>query len=275
MKPAPFEYRRARSVHEALAAIADAGDDAKLVAGGQSLGPMLNLRLVRPSLLVDISAVDELTGIDEHAESVRLGACVTHARIEDTLGAIEGLQPLAHAARAIAYRAVRNRGTLGGSLAHADPAADWPLVMAAWGASIELVSAQGRRNVDAGAFMAGAYVTALRDGELLAAVHLPRLSPQARWSYHKFCRKPGEFAEAAAAVMFDPERKLARAFIGTPAGRPTSLAALAGDIARKGRSALSLEAVAQASAPALSDAPPARRQACQVMLYRALGEVLS
>lgn len=275
MKPPPFEYQRVRSVGEALAARAEAGADAMLVAGGQSLGPMLNLRLVRPTLLVDIGAVDELTGIDETATSVRLGACVTHARIEDEAGGIDGLQPLARAARGIAYRAVRNRGTLGGSLAHADPAADWPLVMAAWGASVELADAQGTRRVAADGFMSGAYVTALREGELLAAVHLPRLSRHARWVYRKFCRKPGEFAEAAAAVLFDPERSVARIFIGTPAQRPTSLPGLAGDIARKGRAALNADAIAQACESALADAPPARRQACHVMLHRALDEVLS
>jgi len=273
VKPPPFEYRRVRSVGEALAARAEAGADAMLIAGGQSLGPMLNLRLVRPTLLVDIGRVAELTGIDETAASVRLGACVTHARIEDEAGSIDGLQPLARAARGIAYRAVRNRGTLGGSLAHADPAADWPLVMAAWGASVELASAHGTRRVAADDFMSGAYVTALREGELLAAVHLPRLSRHARWVYRKFCRKPGEFAEAAAAVLLDPERGVARVFIGTPAGRPTSLPVLARDIARRGRTALSADAIAQACEPALTDAPSARRQACRVMLQRALEEV--
>lgn len=275
MKAPPFEYRRVHSVREGLDALAEAGTDSALLAGGQSLAPMLNLRLIRPTLLVDISRVDELTGIDETAASVRLGACVTHARIEDTAGSIEGLQPLARAARGIAYRAVRNRGTLGGSLAHADPAADWPLVMAAWGAEIELASAQGTRRVDADGFLSGAYVTARRDGELLAAVHVPRLSDAARWAYRKFCRKPGEFAEAAAAVLFDPERGVARAFIGTPAGRPTSLPILAEAIARKGRPALSRGAITEACAPALSGVSPAQQQACHVMLERALDEVLS
>lgn len=275
MKPPPFEYQRVRSVGEALAARAKAGADGMLVAGGQSLGPMLNLRLVRPTLLVDIAAVDELTTIDETPTSVRLGACVTHARIEDEAGGIEGLQPLARAARGIAYRAIRNRGTLGGSLAHADPAADWPLVMAAWGASLEIAGEQGTRRVAADAFMSGAYVTALGEGEVLAAVHLPRLSQQARWAYRKFCRKPGEFAEAAAAVLFDPGRHVARVFIGTPAGRPTSLPDLAADIARRGRAALSADAIAEACEPALAEVPLARRQACHVMLQRALEEVLS
>lgn len=275
MKPPPFEYRRVASVGEALAARADAGADAMLLAGGQSLGPMLNLRLVRPTLLLDISAVAELTGIDESAASVRVGACVTHARIEDRAGQIDGLQPLARAARGIAYRAIRNRGTVGGSLAHADPAADWPLVLSTWGAEIELASASATRRVAADGFMHGAYATALRDGEMVAAVHVPRLSRSARWVYRKFCRKPGEFADAAAAALFDPERGVARVFVGAPAARPTSLPALAREIARKGRVALDDAAIVRACAAALADAPAARVQACHAMLHRALDEVLA
>jgi carbon-monoxide dehydrogenase medium subunit len=275
VKPASFDYLRAGSVAEALAALGDPAGDAKLIAGGQSLGPMLNLRLVRPARPVDIGGIEALNRIEESGASLRVGACVTHARLEDEAGTIDGLQPLAHAARGIAYRAIRNRGTLGGSLAHADPAADWPLVMAAWGASFELAGPGGTRQVAADAFMSGAYVTALRDNELLAAVHLPRLSNQARWAYRKFCRKPGEFAEAAAAVLFDPARRVARVFLGAPADRPTSLPMLARDIARGGRSALRDDLLAQACEPALAGAPPARRQACQAMLRRALEDVLS
>ncbi len=275
MKPVSFDYHRARSVSDALAALDEAGGEAKLIAGGQSLGPMLNLRLVRPVRLVDIGAIDALTRIDETATSVRVGACVTHARVEDEALGIEGLLPLARAARGIAYRAIRNRGTLGGSLAHADPAADWPLVMAAWGADVEIAGAAGTRRVAADAFMSGAYVTALRENELLAAIHLPRPSGQARWAYRKFCRKPGEFAEAAAAVLFDPARSVARVFVGAPADRPTSLPLLAGEIARNGRAALRDDLLAESCEAVLAHATPARRQACHAMLRRALDEVLS
>lgn len=275
MKPVSFDYRRAASIGEAVAALREANGDAKLIAGGQSLGPMLNLRLVRPTRLVDIGAIDALTRIDQTDTSVRVGACVTHARLEDEAGAIDGLEPIAHVARGIGYRAIRNRGTLGGSLAHADPAADWPLVMAAWGATFELAGADGTRRVAADNFMSGAYVTALRDNELLAAAHLPRLSRQARWAYRKFCRKPGEFAEAAAAVLFDPARRVARVFLGAPASRPTSLPLLARDIARNGRAALRDDLLADSCDAVLSGAPPARRQACHAMLRRALEDVLS
>ena len=275
MKPARFDYMKARSIAEALDALGDAEVESKVVAGGQSLGPMLNLRLVRPARLIDISAIDALTTVDEADAAVRIGACTTHAWFEDRANAISGLEPLAHAARGIAYRAIRNRGTVGGSLAHADPAGDWPLIAATWGASIEIQGRSGTRRVAADAFMSGAYVTALQPAELLTAVHWPRLSAQARWSYRKFCRKPGEFAEAAVAVLLDPPRRVARVFIGTPAGRPTALAGLAGNIARNGREALSEEQLDLACRPALHGAPAARQQACRAMLRRALEDILA
>ena len=133
MKPAPFDYARPSTLSDAIALLRSEGS-VKLLAGGQSLGPMLNLRLVQPDLLVDIAAVPELLRIETEGDGLLIGACVTHADIEDgrvpdpTGGALPAV------AGAIAYRAVRNRGTIGGSLAHADPAADWPLALAALGA---------------------------------------------------------------------------------------------------------------------------------------------
>jgi carbon-monoxide dehydrogenase medium subunit len=275
MKPAAFEYRRASSIAEARSAMCDRASPAKPIAGGQSLGPMLNLRLARPERLIDISGIEELRRIEDCGAFVRLGAAVTHARIEDELGAMAGMRPLARAARGIAYRAVRNRGTIGGSLAHADPAADWPLVLAALGATVLVQGERGMRRIDAAAFMLGSYVTQLGENELLTAVEVPKLSPGARWSYRKFCRKAGEFAQAAAAVLLDPERRVARVFIGAPADRPSSLPALAGDIARRGRAAISSERVEEALRDVLADAEPARLQAARVMLARAIEEVLS
>jgi len=275
MKPAAFEYQRASSVAEARAAMCDAAAPAKPIAGGQSLGPMLNLRLARPARLVDISRLDELRGMEDCGTFARFGAAVTHARIEDEAGAIAGMGALARAARGIAYRAVRTRGTLGGSLAHADPAADWPLVLSALGATILVQGGQGLRRIDAAAFMLGSYVTQLGEDELLTAVEVPKLSASARWSYRKFCRKAGEFAQAAAAVLLDPERRVARVFVGAPADRPTSIPALAGELARRGRAALADNRVEELLRGILADAEPARRQAASVMLARAIDEVLS
>ena len=275
MKPAAFEYQHAASVAEALSAMRDPALAAKPIAGGQSLGPMLNLRLARPARLVDISNIEELRRIEDCGAFVRFGAAVTHARIEDEAGAIAGMGPLARAARGIAYRAVRTRGTIGGSLAHADPAADWPLVLAALGATIVVRGERGPRRIDAAAFMLGSYVTQLGEDELLTAVEVPRLGAGARWAYRKFCRKAGEFAQAAAAVLLDPERRVARIFIGAPADRPTSLPELAGELARRGRVALDGNHLPDLMRTVLADADPARRQAGTVMLVRAVDEVLS
>ena len=132
MKAASFDYLRPRDLGEAAAALAGADGDAKLLAGGQSLGPMLNLRLARPSLVIDISRLDALRGIEETRNAWRIGAAVTHSALEDAAGRMPGGEMLCEVAAGIAYRSVRNRGTIGGSLAHADPAADWPLVMQQW-----------------------------------------------------------------------------------------------------------------------------------------------
>ncbi|HVO89434.1 MAG TPA: FAD binding domain-containing protein, partial [Casimicrobiaceae bacterium] len=125
MKPVDFEYARAHSIDHALRLLEDAHGEAKVVAGAQSLGPMLNLRLVQPRLLVDIAGIGELTRIEERPDAVVLGACVTSANVEDGRIPERGLRMLRAVATVTAYRAVRNRGTLGGSLCHADPASDW------------------------------------------------------------------------------------------------------------------------------------------------------
>ncbi|EHP43797.1 aerobic-type carbon monoxide dehydrogenase FAD-binding subunit [Cupriavidus basilensis OR16] len=146
-------------------------------------------------------------------------------------------------ASGIAYRAIRNRGTIGGSLAHADPAADWVVVLSAVGAEIELISKAGTRAVPMTQFMLGAYTTALTDGELICAVHVPRQPDAARWGYHKLCRKTGEFAEASCAAYFDPSARFARIALGALDGAPALLRGLAHDIAAQGPAALTPQAV--------------------------------
>ena len=232
MKAASFDYQRPATLKDALRALVDGGGAAKVMGGGQSLGPMLNLRLTRPKQVVDVSALAELRQVAAEGDQLRIGATVTHAEIEDGVHPLlrDGL--LQSVAGGIAYRAIRNRGTLGGSLAHADPAADWVLTMAALGALIEIASTTGTRRVPMERFMQGAYTTDLADGELLAAVLVPRLGPAARWGYFKFCRKTGEFAEASCAAVFDPSRKLARIVLGALDGAPQALPALAAQVAR-------------------------------------------
>src|SRR5262245_9315413 len=143
MKPANFAFARAASLGEASTILREANGGAKVVAGGQSLGPMLNLRLVQPRILIDITAIPELTRVEEDAEGITVGACVTTADIEDGRLGMPELPILSAIAAGIAYRAVRNRGTIGGSLCHADPAGDWLPVLSALGA--ECIAGDGRR----------------------------------------------------------------------------------------------------------------------------------
>lgn len=224
MKAAAFDYEKPADVAGAVRLLADGQGMAKPIAGGQSLGPMLNLRLAQPSLLVDIRRIPELCQVTESADALTLGACVTHAMIEDgkVPDVTRGLLPAV--ASDIAYRAIRNRGTLGGSLSHADPAADWVSTMMLLSAVAVIQGPGGRREVHIEDFLLGAFETALAEDELLVAVRIPRLSKSARWGYYKFCRKTGEFAEAIGAVLVDPERRLCRAVIGATNSVPHVIA---------------------------------------------------
>lgn len=229
MKAARFDYQRPSALTEATAALADGM--AKPMSGGQSLGPMLNLRLARPGVVVDVARLPELRRVEERADGILYGAAITHAEFED--GAVPDPTPgfLARIAHGIAYRAVRNRGTIGGSLAHADPAADWPTTLSALGAKVRLVSSSGARVLAVEEFILGAFETALESGEIIAGVLVPRRSAGARFGYRKSCRKVGEFAEAMCAVLADAENGTYRLAIGATEARqiviPDAEAALA------------------------------------------------
>jgi aerobic carbon-monoxide dehydrogenase medium subunit len=201
--------------------IAGADSTTKVIAGGQSLGPMLNLRLIEPDRVIDISAVPELRRIDRADGALVIGACVTHADIEDGRVPDVANGMMARVAAGIAYRAVRNRGTIGGSLAHADPAADWVSALSALGAEVEIASrARKGRRVALGEFVLGALDVAIAPDELVTAVRVPALPRSARWGYVKHCRKVGEFADAIGAVVIDPERGHGRAVIGAVEAAP-------------------------------------------------------
>ena len=219
MKPVAFDYARPASVAEALQMLAG-NVEAKVLAGGQTLGPMLNLRLAQPALLIDITRIPELAAVSEDAEAITIGATVTHAAIEDgrVLDPTGGF--LARVARGIAYRAVRTRGTIGGSLAHADPAADWLSCLAALGAEVVIAGPSGTRRVVLARFVRGALETELAETELLSAVRIPRFSRTARFGFHKICRKTGEFADAIGVVAHDPARQRTRLVASTAGGGP-------------------------------------------------------
>ena len=223
MKPAPFDYARADSLDQAIGLLAAADGEARPLAGGQSLGPMLNLRIARPALLVDLSPIAELREVSEDADGVTIGASVVHSAIEDgeVPDATHGL--MRRAAAGIAYRAVRNRGTIGGSLAHADPAGDWAPVMMALGASLGIRGPEGGRSVDADAFVTDPLTTVLEPGEIVEAIRVPRLSDGARWGHCKLCVKPGDFAESLAVVVRDPDMGHCRAALAGPTHAPILL----------------------------------------------------
>jgi carbon-monoxide dehydrogenase medium subunit len=220
MKAAPFAYERPADLNAAIALMAEAKGATKIIAGGQSLGPMLNLRLVQPDLIVDISGLAELRHAEISGDELVIGACVTHGDIED--GRIPDVtrSAMQRVATGIAYRAVRNRGTIGGSLSHADPAADWASALQALGARIRLRGASGIRDLAIEDFITGALESVLQPGEIVEAIRVPAMRPSARWGYFKACRKPGEFAHAIAAVLIDPEAATGRVVVGAIHAKP-------------------------------------------------------
>jgi carbon-monoxide dehydrogenase medium subunit/6-hydroxypseudooxynicotine dehydrogenase subunit alpha len=199
VKAPPFAYARAASVDDALALLAEAGEDAKLVAGGQSLLPLLGYRLVRPSHLVDIDAVQELAAIDEKEGWLHLGALTRHAWLESqTWHGSRRL--LGQAAGLIGHLPIRTRGTLGGSVAHADPAAELPVALLALGARVAIRSATGGRIVPVDDFFRGPFATALEPCEIVTAVLLPPCRDGSRGAFVEFAIRSGDFALASAAV---------------------------------------------------------------------------
>lgn len=237
MKPVAFSHTLPGSLSEA-ARLAAGGPDVKIIGGGQSLGPMLNLRLARPEALVDVAALEDLRRVADTGSHVEIGAAIRHAEIED--GAVPDPIPgmLRHVAGGIAYRAVRNKGTIGGSLCHADPAADWVSAMTALDATLVIAGPDGAtREVPMTRFMEGAYRTALAPGEVLCRVRIPKCGAGARWGYYKICRKVGEFADAIAAAVIDPERRYCRVVFGAASGAPLVARDLARSLAETGRAA--------------------------------------
>lgn len=245
MKAARFEYARAESLNHALDILDAERSRTKVMAGSQSLGPMLNLRLVRPESVIDISSLSMLRNVTKDGSTLRVGAGVTHAEIEDGVYELLRGHPWQSVAAAIAYRSIRNRGTVGGSIAHADPAADWVLAATAMNAVIEITSKLSTRRVPMTHFMQAAYTTVLEDQEIITAIHIPVMSDQARWGYYKFCRKVGEFADASCAAYFDPTSHVANLVVGALDGAPKSLTTLAQIVAQKGWPATGRETITE------------------------------
>ena len=223
MKAPAVDYVRPRSLTEAIERLSAAKGEARVIAGGQSLVAMMNLRVASPGLLIDIARLPELTAVADEADAEILGACVTHAAIEDERvpDPSRGLMP--RVASTLAYRAIRTRGTIGVSLALADPAAEWPAILAALDAEVTLIGPNGRRSYKCSEFTTGIFETRLGGDEIIESVRIPKLSAEARWGYIKLCRKAGEFAGALAAAVADHESSHCRVVLGALNGAPLVL----------------------------------------------------
>ena len=220
MKPAPCDYVRAESVREAHAVLAAEGDEACVLAGGQSLIPMLSMRLARPKVVVDIMRVPALAAVDDSGQTMRIGAAVRQAELlrRADLG---DKQPLLRLALPwVGHAQTRSRGTLCGSAAHADPSAEIPLVLVALEGVVELSTRWRRRRVPAEAFFTGMMTTARRPDELIEAIVVPCRRPQTGYAFRKFGRRHGDFAIVACAALASPRG--ARLAVGGVADRPVA-----------------------------------------------------
>ena len=281
MKPAPFTYHRARSAEEAVSLLAELGDDAKLLAGGQSLVAMMNFRLARPAALVDISRLAELRYVRVHDGELRIGALALHRDLERLAGpgVLAGFGMLPRAARYIGHYAIRAAGTFGGSIAHADPAAEWCMAAMLFDAQIVAHGPGGDRVIPAASFFKGFLETALRPDEMIIEVRLPAPRPGA--AICEFARRHGDFAIVAVAAAVDSEGgacRGARVVLGGVAG--TVQRAVGAEAALIG-SGLDADAIAAAAEGAAAEIDPPgdihgsaeyRRHLVQVLAARAIGE---
>lgn len=218
MKPAPFDYVRAETVEEALEELAEQGSDACVLAGGQSLLPMLNMRLARPRVVIDVMRVAALKKVEDRKDSLVVHAAVRQVEIERRPNLAQKQPLLAAALRWIGHAQTRNRGTLCGSIAHADPSAELPLVLAALGGEVYLRSRKAARKVAADAFFCGMMATDRRDDELIEAISLPHAKPGTGYAFREIGRRHGDFAIVALAASVDAAA--ARLAIGGVADRP-------------------------------------------------------
>jgi carbon-monoxide dehydrogenase medium subunit len=278
MIPAKFDYMRPSSLDEAVHVLSNAGDDAKVIAGGQSLMPLLRLRLAYPSLLVDVGGLDELRGIRDEGDSLLIGARTTHYQLVNDPLVAEHCGLLGDAAATVADPAVRHRGTIGGSLAHGDPAGDLPAVTLALDATFTARGPDGDRDIAAADFFADYLTTALQPAEILTGIRVPKLSG---WGYHyeKFHRTAQAWAIVGVAALTKRSNgQVTEARIGLTNMGPVPVRATAAEAAAAGAEA-SRDALRAAGARAdegtqppgdLHGAPDYRRHLARVLTGRAL-----
>ncbi len=270
MIPAPFDYQRVSSADEAVAALAEYGDDAKILAGGHSLLPLMKLRLAAPSVLLDVGRLDDLSYIRDAGDHIAIGALTRHSAVEHSDVLREHVPLLAHAAGYVGDPQVRHRGTLGGTIAHGDPASDLPAVALALGATIVARSSRGERTIPVTDFFQGFLETALEPDELLTEVRVPKVTG-AGWSFQKFNRRAQDWAIVGVAAVRNATTGIALVNMGaTPVRAGAAEAALA-----SGATAAEAAAVAdQGTEPGadLNASEEYRRHLARVLVRRALEE---
>lgn len=279
MKPAAFDYIAPRTVDEALAALANAGGDAKVLAGGQSLMPMMNFRLVKPAVVVDINRLPGLDRIEGDGARLTLGALVRHRTTASDPAIRRHLPVVTEAMTHVAHFTVRNRGTFVGSLCHADPAGEMPMVALMLDAELRAVSVRGERRIGARDFFQGALSTALEPDELVTAVDLPMPPSGTGWGFAEFARRHGDYALAAVSVLLERRDGRARnvriAVMGVGDGAhrvPAAEAALEGTSLDAGALGAAVEALRAGITPNtdLNASADYRRHLAGVLATRAL-----
>jgi len=279
MIPAKFDYVRPSSVGDAVSALASGGEDAKVIAGGQSLLPLLRLRLAYPELLVDIGGLDELSGVTDGGDHLLIGARTTHYQVVHDPLIAEHCGLLAEAAGTVADPAVRHRGTIGGSLAHADPAGDLPAVILALDATLIAAGPAGSREIPAGEFFVDYLTTALAPGEILTGIRVPKLGTDWGYRYEKFHRTAQAWAiVGVAALVRRSDGHVAEARVGltnmgsVPVRAAAVETAAAGVLASPGALRDAAAGAAEGTQPPadLHGAPDYRRHLARVLTGRAL-----
>jgi carbon-monoxide dehydrogenase medium subunit len=256
MFPAAFDYRSPASLDEALGLLAERGDDVKVMAGGQSLIPLLKLRFAQPQLVLDIGRLPSMNGITRENGHVRIGALVRHVDVERSPELAKLVPLMVEAVHWIADPLVRNRGTVAGSVCHADPSGDWGSIMLALDAEIVARSTSGERVIPVDGFFQGPFTTTLRADEIVTELRIPLPTGPAGGSYHKLERKVGDFATVAVSVQIELDgRKVKKAGIGLTSVGATNIKAKAAERALAGRE-LTDEVIAEAARLAADAAEP-------------------
>jgi len=280
MKPTDFEYHAPRTVDELLALLAAHGEDGKILAGGQSLVPVMNFRLARPARLFDLNGIAELDFLRTEGNTLRIGALTRHAAFHRPVVPGPTGKLLAQVVRHIAHYPIRMRGTFAGSIAHADPASEWCVVACLLDAEIVARSRRGERKLPVKSYFQGTFATALRTDELITEVRLPILDSAWRTGFNEFSRRAGDFAIAMTAVALRTAGKKiaeARIAIGGVEDRPTRCAAAEALLANGGSAADAAKAVAAAVRPMEDIHADAayRKDLVRAMTERAIAQALA